>query len=110
MLSDESLLIAGWLQLAVVLFHAGPALLLMPRRTLRRLGELAAEPEDWPTVSVIIAARDEDTLPSHRCATSSKAVAHQGVITSSEGYSPARKGHGRARAHARHLALRGALL
>ena len=60
MLSDESLLIAGWLQLAVVLFHAGPALLLMPRRTLRRLGELAAEPEDWPTVSVIIAARDEE--------------------------------------------------
>ena len=51
---------AGWLLFAVVLFFAGPALTLMPRRTLRRLAPLCAEPDDWPKLSVIIAARDEE--------------------------------------------------
>ena len=60
LLSTEPLLIAGWMLFAVVLLHAGPALLLMPRRTLRRLGERTTAPEEWPAVSVIIAARDEE--------------------------------------------------
>lgn len=52
--------LAGWLLFAVVLFYAGPALVLMPRRTLRRFASRSAEPAEWPTVSVIIAARDEE--------------------------------------------------
>lgn len=52
--------LAGWLLFAVVLFYAGPALVLMPRRTLRRFASRSPEPSDWPTVSVIIAARDEE--------------------------------------------------
>lgn len=51
---------AGWLLFAVVLFYAGSALVLMPRRTLRRFAGRSAEPFDWPAVSVIIAARDEE--------------------------------------------------
>ena len=51
--------IAGWLLFVVVLFYAGPALTLMPRRTLRRFAAKAKEPAIWPVVSVVIAARDE---------------------------------------------------
>lgn len=52
--------VAGWLLFAVVLFHAGPALVLVPRRTLRRLSARCPEPENLPKLSVIIAARDEE--------------------------------------------------
>lgn len=51
---------AGWLLFFLVLFYAGPAVLLMPGRTLRRFALSAAEPEMWPAVSVVIAARDEE--------------------------------------------------
>lgn len=51
--------IAGWLLFVTVSFFAVPALILMPRRTLRRVTANCAEPNEWPTVSVIIAARDE---------------------------------------------------
>ncbi len=52
--------LAGWLLFAVVFFYAAPALILMPRRTLRKFATGAAEPAFWPVVSVIIAARDEE--------------------------------------------------
>ncbi len=52
--------LAGWLLFIVVLFYAGPAFVLMPRRTLRRFAAGAGEPASWPVVSVIIAARDEE--------------------------------------------------
>jgi glycosyltransferase involved in cell wall biosynthesis len=52
--------LAGWLLFLVVLFYAGPALILMPRRTLRRVASRSPELSEWPTVSVIIAARDEE--------------------------------------------------
>jgi glycosyltransferase involved in cell wall biosynthesis len=52
--------LSGWLLFAVVLFYAGPALTLMPRRTLRRFAAQAEKPATWPVVSVIIAARDEE--------------------------------------------------
>ncbi len=52
--------LAGWLLFAVVLFYAGPALVVMPRRTLRRYAASTDEPASWPVVSVIIAARDEE--------------------------------------------------
>jgi len=51
---------AGWLLFVIVLFYAGPALLLMPRRTLRRFACRSDEPATWPKVSVVIAARDEE--------------------------------------------------
>lgn len=52
--------LAGWLLFAVVLFYAGPALVLMPCRTLRRFAQRPDEPTEWPLVSVVIAARDEE--------------------------------------------------
>ena len=52
--------LTGWLLFVVVLFYAGPALLLMPRRTLRRFTRQSNEPTNWPLVSVVIAARDEE--------------------------------------------------
>jgi len=52
--------LAGWLLFVVVLFYAGPALVLMPRRTLRRFAQRSNEPTEWPLVSVVIAARDEE--------------------------------------------------
>ena len=52
--------LAGWLLFVVVLFYAGPAFVLMPRRTLRRYAQRSDEPADWPLVSVVIAARDEE--------------------------------------------------
>lgn len=52
--------LAGWLLFVVVLFYAGPALVLMPRRTLRRFAQRPDEPTEWPLVSVVIAARDEE--------------------------------------------------
>ncbi len=52
--------LTGWLLFIVVLFYAGPALVLMPRRTLRRFSQQLNEPTDWPLVSVVIAARDEE--------------------------------------------------
>ncbi|MDA1166135.1 MAG: glycosyltransferase [Planctomycetota bacterium] len=52
--------LAGWLLFVVVLFYAGPALVLMPRRTLRRIACRSDEPATWPLVSVVIAARDEE--------------------------------------------------
>ncbi len=56
----EILFWAGWATFAVASFLALPALLLMPRRTLRRFAARCPEPEIWPTLSVIIAARDEE--------------------------------------------------
>jgi glycosyltransferase involved in cell wall biosynthesis len=50
----------GWATFAVAAFFSLPALLIMPRRTLRRFGTRCSEPETWPTLSVIIAARDEE--------------------------------------------------
>ena len=50
----------GWLLFAVVLFYAGPAFVLMPRRTLRRFTSDIDDPAFWPVVSVVIAARDEE--------------------------------------------------
>ena len=52
--------LTGWLLFVVVLFYAGPALLLMPRRTLRRFTRQSNEPTNWPLVSVVIAASDEE--------------------------------------------------
>lgn len=52
--------VAGWLLFVVVLFHAGPAFVLMPGRTLRRFARRSDEPVVWPLVSVVIAARDEE--------------------------------------------------
>lgn len=52
--------LTGWLLFVVVLFYAGPALVLMPRRTLRRFARQSNEPTDWPPVSIVIAARDEE--------------------------------------------------
>lgn len=52
--------LAGWILFAVVLFYAGPALILMPRRTLRRFTADSEDPKKWPAVSVVIAARDEE--------------------------------------------------
>ena len=52
--------LAGWLLFFVVLFYAGPAFVLMPRRTLRRIARGSDEPTEWPLVSVVIAARDEE--------------------------------------------------
>lgn len=52
--------LAGWLLFAIVFFYAGPALLLMPRRTLRRVAATSTAPAEWPVVSIIIAARDEE--------------------------------------------------
>jgi glycosyltransferase involved in cell wall biosynthesis len=52
--------LAGWILFAVVLFYAGPALILMPRRTLRRFTADSEEPKKWPAVTVVIAARDEE--------------------------------------------------
>lgn len=52
--------IAGWVLFSMVLFYAGPALIWMPRRTLRRVAAHTAAPTEWPKVSVIIAARDEE--------------------------------------------------
>ena len=52
--------LVGWLLFAVVLFYAGPAFVLMPRRTLRRFTSDIDDPAFWPVVSVVIAARDEE--------------------------------------------------
>lgn len=52
--------VAGWLLFVVVLFYAGPAVLLMPGRTLRKFARRSAEPAEWPGMTVIIAARDEE--------------------------------------------------
>ena len=52
--------LAGWVLFVVALFYAGPALVLMPRRTLRRFSQRSEEPTEWPLVSVVIAARDEE--------------------------------------------------
>lgn len=61
--------LAGWLLFVVVLFYAGPSLVLMPSRTLRRFAHRSNDLTDCPMVSVVIAARDEeqrigDTLTS----------------------------------------------
>lgn len=60
MSEDEILFWMGWATFAFAAFFSLPALLLMPRRTLRRLAADCPEPETGPTVSVIIAARDEE--------------------------------------------------
>jgi cellulose synthase/poly-beta-1,6-N-acetylglucosamine synthase-like glycosyltransferase len=52
---------AGWATFAFAAFFALPALLLMPSRTLRRFAARCPEREIWPTLSVIIAARDEES-------------------------------------------------
>lgn len=61
MSEDEILFWLGWATFAVAAFFSLPALLLMPRRTLRRFAAECPEPDVWPSVSVIIAARDEES-------------------------------------------------
>ncbi|MDA0591322.1 MAG: glycosyltransferase [Planctomycetota bacterium] len=60
MSADEACLVAGWCLFGLVAFHALPALLWLPFRTLWRVAARSAEPDRWPLVTVIIAARDED--------------------------------------------------
>jgi len=62
----------GWATFALSAFFCLPALLLMPHRTLRRFAAECPEPENWPTLSVIIAARDEE---SKICATLERLLA-----------------------------------
>ena len=58
--SDENLvLVGGCLLFAVIAFHALPPLLLMPRRLLKDVAAGCPDPESWPRVSFIVAARDE---------------------------------------------------
>ncbi|MBI1314972.1 glycosyltransferase [bacterium] len=61
MSEGEVLFWTGWATFASAAFFSLPALLLMPRRTLRRFAERCPEPEAWPSLSVIIAARDEES-------------------------------------------------
>ena len=60
MSAEEACFIAGWCLFGLVSFHALPALLWLPFRTLARVAACSPEPDHWPLVSVIIAARDED--------------------------------------------------
>lgn len=60
MSADEACLIAGWCVFAVIAFHAMPALFWLPFRKLSRVAQQSSEPESWPLVSVVIAARDEE--------------------------------------------------
>ncbi|MHC4876060.1 MAG: glycosyltransferase family 2 protein [Planctomycetota bacterium] len=60
MSDDEIVFWLGWATFAVAAFFSLPALLLMPGRTLRRFAAGCSEPDEWPGLSVIIAARDEE--------------------------------------------------
>jgi len=58
--SLEALLTAaGWFILALSSFFCLPALVEIPRRKLEQTALQFPEPESWPPVSVIVAARDE---------------------------------------------------
>lgn len=57
---DDAWLIGGWCLFALVAFHALPSLLWLPFRSLKRLAPRSDEPDAWPLVSVIVAARDEE--------------------------------------------------
>lgn len=56
---DQAFFITGWCLFALISFHALPALLWLPFRTLKRVASGLSEPDTWPLVSVIVAARDE---------------------------------------------------
>ena len=60
MSAEEACFIAGWCLFGLVSFHALPALLWLPFRTLARVAARTPDPDHWPLVSVIIAARDEE--------------------------------------------------
>lgn len=60
-MSDEELLFwLGWGTFGLAAFFSVPALLLLPRRQLRRFADHVPAPDRWPVLSVVIAARDEE--------------------------------------------------
>ena len=60
MSADDLCLAGGWCLMAVVSFHALPALLWMSFHRLQRIHTGVPAPDTWPAVSIIVAARDEE--------------------------------------------------
>lgn len=60
MSADEAFFAAGWLLFALISFHALPAILWLPFRTVSRMTAELPDPDEWPLVSIIVAARDEE--------------------------------------------------
>ena len=60
MSADDIWFVAGWLLFALISFHALPSILWLPFRTLIRSAKGLADADEWPLVSVIVAARDEE--------------------------------------------------
>lgn len=60
MSADEAFFAAGWFLFALISFHAIPSILWLPFRTLRRATRRSRTPVDWPLVSIVVAARDEE--------------------------------------------------
>lgn len=60
MSADQAWFAAGWVLFTFVAFHAVPPVVWLFFRPLHRISARSREPDEWPLVSVIVAARDED--------------------------------------------------
>lgn len=60
MSADDVFFVAGWLLFVLISFHALPSILWLPFRTLPHSARGLTDPGEWPLVSIIVAARDEE--------------------------------------------------
>ena len=60
MSADDVFFVTGWLLFTLISFHALPSVLWLPFRTLARSTRGLPDPDVWPLVSIIVAARDEE--------------------------------------------------
>ena len=58
--ADDVFFVTGWLLFTLISFHALPSVLWLPFRTLTRSTRGLSDPDVWPLVSIIVAARDEE--------------------------------------------------